>query len=138
MRRAHRDPVLPDEHLLVVGRGGEAAVLLAKGDGVHRAEVLVVHLFHLAGVGVVLHLRGRARARERERESRRSASWTPRRSVAWTPRRLAAWTRATRETEAAAVPSRHSNARSTGERTKRARRVGQISLAKWSSQTRTA
>mmetsp|Transcript_19776 Transcript_19776/g.42047 ORF Transcript_19776/g.42047 Transcript_19776/m.42047 type:complete len:318 (+) Transcript_19776:670-1623(+) len=51
----HGNAKLPDEHLLVVGGGGELTVLLAEGDGVDRAEVLVVDLLHLAGVGVVLH-----------------------------------------------------------------------------------
>mmetsp|Transcript_15944 Transcript_15944/g.32242 ORF Transcript_15944/g.32242 Transcript_15944/m.32242 type:complete len:285 (+) Transcript_15944:193-1047(+) len=51
----HRDAILPDEHLLIVGSGDESLGLLAERDGVDGGEVLVIHLLHLAGVGVILH-----------------------------------------------------------------------------------
>ena len=50
----HGDIEFPCAERLVVGGGDEAAVLVAEGDGVDGAEVVVVLLGHFAGARVVL------------------------------------------------------------------------------------
>mmetsp|Transcript_70684 Transcript_70684/g.218583 ORF Transcript_70684/g.218583 Transcript_70684/m.218583 type:complete len:472 (+) Transcript_70684:292-1707(+) len=51
----HRDPVLPDEDLLVVRRGHEPLALLAEGHGVDGTKMLVVLLDDGCRVGIPLH-----------------------------------------------------------------------------------
>src|SRR6056297_2950081 len=43
----HRNVPLPQQHFLVVGGGGEAGVIVVKGDGVDRGQVVIVFLNHL-------------------------------------------------------------------------------------------
>mmetsp|Transcript_17762 Transcript_17762/g.26803 ORF Transcript_17762/g.26803 Transcript_17762/m.26803 type:complete len:318 (+) Transcript_17762:551-1504(+) len=50
----HRDVVLPHQNLLVIGGGHNPAVLLHEGDGVHRAQVVVVQLHNLPRAHVPL------------------------------------------------------------------------------------
>ena len=49
------DAKLPQVYLLVIGGGDESFAVLDEGDRVDRAEVLLVLLDDLAGVGVELH-----------------------------------------------------------------------------------
>mmetsp|Transcript_82505 Transcript_82505/g.212563 ORF Transcript_82505/g.212563 Transcript_82505/m.212563 type:complete len:429 (+) Transcript_82505:151-1437(+) len=51
----HRDAVLPEEDLLVVGGGEDALALFAERHRVHGAEVLVVLLHDGLGIRVPLH-----------------------------------------------------------------------------------
>jgi hypothetical protein len=45
------DIPLPEQHLLVVGCGGEPLVVVVEGDGVDGRQVVVVLLHHLACTG---------------------------------------------------------------------------------------
>ena len=50
----HRNVVVPSSERLIVGGGDEAAIIVYKGNGVDRAEMLIVGLDDLMGSSVVL------------------------------------------------------------------------------------